>query len=70
MADDEDADDCLSSQREVNEALLRCGDVDVAYAPLLPFLTAPVKPDVRAPFKLPQGVVRDVSKRITKPRFS
>ena len=64
MAEEEDGcafDELLSSQREVNEALLRCGDVDVVYAPVLPFLTAPVKPDVRAPFKLPQGLTRDVS---------
>ena len=62
MSEDEREEFELSSQRDVNLSLLRCGDVDVEYAPLLPFLTAPLRQDVRAPFKLPQGVTRDVRK--------
>ncbi len=40
---------------------LRGGDVDVQYAPILPFLTAPVRGNIRAQFKLPEGVTRDES---------
>jgi hypothetical protein len=40
---------------------LRGGDVDVQYAPVLPFLTAPIRGDVRAQFKLPGGLTRDES---------
>lgn len=55
-------ENAMESQRGMNEALLRCGDVEVECASVLPFLKAPAKPNVFAPFKLPEGVTRDVSK--------
>jgi hypothetical protein len=59
-ADNEDNEESLcQSQRMVNEDMLRCGDIDVQYAPVLPCLKVPDRRErLFQQFKLPAGAVK------------
>lgn len=56
---DDDCGDAPMSQKAVNTSLMARGDVEVKYAPVMPFLTVPDrKAALYRPFKLPAGVER------------
>lgn len=64
IADDDGDQSFAASQKDLNECMLREGDVEVSYAPVLPFLQPPSRAEaLRRPFKLPSGAVKTADVR-------